>query len=135
MIKQKSGNGPAFPSFFINSSGQTYFHFINWVEIIFHYPNSSVGSFVYGGFCAAFRKLPNDLDEAEICFLLCSVFITVGLRSQGTTTGKIPATGLPSAKPPIAVSSMWIGTRATDSLEWREQTCGLSAKFRICFIQ
>lgn len=72
--------------------------------------------------CVAFSKLPNDLSEPEICFLLCSAPITVGLQSQSTTTGKIPATGLPTAKPLIAVRLMWIGIRATDSLECKEQT-------------
>lgn len=36
--------------------------------------------------CASFKKLPSDLDEAEICFLLCPVFIAVGLQSQSTTS-------------------------------------------------
>jgi len=79
--------------------------------------------------------MPKDLDEAKIGFLLCSVFITVDLQSQSTTTVKIPATGLPTAKPPNTVKLMWIGTRATDTLEWQEQTCDLSAIFWVYCIQ
>lgn len=96
---------------------------------------TAVLAVLYGVFCVAFRKLPNDLDEAEMCFLLCPVFITVGLQTQGTTIVKIPTTGLPTAKSLIPVRLVWIGTRATDSLEWQEQTCDLSAKFGICCIQ
>lgn len=49
---------PAFPSFIINGLGQTYFHFVvNWIEIILHYPNDSVGSFVCIYLCVCVHLL------------------------------------------------------------------------------
>lgn len=42
--------------------------------------------YIFVCMCASFKNLPSDLDEAEICFPLCSVFIAVGLQSQSTTS-------------------------------------------------